>query len=390
MENKKKKNKILLQIVSLLIAVILWIIVGYTDNPSIDVNIKNVKVEYRGLTELKNRGFTITDAEKLPQISVGLRGKRSDLIKVLGTVAASVDVSGIMSAGTYELDITVDVPISSVQIIRQKSVQEVVIEPYVAREIPVIVKQTNTDKNKDILIRSKPVNDVMEITGAQSLIEQIDHAEILADVGDIYADSTQKYAYRLMSKANNEIDCKQRLQTAEPDLLVTHTVYTPVTVPVQTGLSDELRRKYAVNVKSISEPSVTVGVRDGVSIDAVTAMFPDDIYQSGSKEYTLTLTEPENVYIPDQEKTITVKAEFSARTESTVTLPVRLLNAPGGIAVSPIDVRIAVVNDTIIPDNITASVDLNGLSAGTHEVPVSFWTTDRVVVLGAYTVKVTI
>lgn len=388
MDNKKKKNKILLQIVSVLIAVVLWIIVGYTENPSIDVNIKNVKVEYRGLMELENKGFTIADVEKLPQISVGLRGKRSDLIKVLGRINASVDVSKVTAAGTYELDIAINVPINSVQVIRQKTTQEIVVEPYITQEIPITIKQTNAEKNKDILVRSEPINSTLEIAGAQSLIDQIDHAEIIADIGDIHSDSAQKYAYKLMSRSNNEIDYKQRLQTTEPDLLVKHTVYTPMTASVTTGMSEELRRSYAATIKSLSETSMIIGVRNGVSAETVTAMFPDDVYELGTKEYTLTLTEPEDVYIP--EPTIVVKADFAARTEQTVELPVQALNASQAVSVSPIEVRIAAVSGVTVADNITASVDLSGLSAGVYDLPVSFWTTDKVVVIGTYTVRVSI
>jgi YbbR domain-containing protein len=389
MDNKKKKNKILLQIVSVFVAVVLWIIVGYTENPSIDVNIKSVKIEYSGLMELENRGYTIDGEEKPSQISVGLRGKRSDLIKILGRVSASVDLSQVNQAGTYELDIDVNVPVNTVQVIRQKTTQEVVIEPYVTQEVPVVVKQTSEDKERDILIKSEPVSGTLEITGAQSLVNRVGCAEINADISDINTDSTQKYPYRLINKTGGEIDKKLRVQTPEPDLLVKHTVYTPVTVPIKTDIPDALRQKYEVNVKGISKESVTLGVRNGEEVIAALAVFSDGVYESGSREYTIPIAETENTYIPEEDKTVTVKAEFTERKESSATLPVQITGGESNSNIM-IDVRIAAADGVAVYDNVSASVDLTGLTAGTHDVPVVFWTTEKVFVIGTYTVRVTI
>ena len=51
----KTENRIALQLVSVFIAIVLWFIISYTENPVISITVNNIKVEYRGLDKLEER-----------------------------------------------------------------------------------------------------------------------------------------------------------------------------------------------------------------------------------------------------------------------------------------------------------------------------------------------
>lgn len=393
--SKKKQNKLMMQIVSVLIAVALWIIVGYTEDPNIDVNINDVQVEYTGLAKLENRGLTVSRADRPPEISMAVRGRRSDLLQVLGKVKASVDVSSLTDEGTYTLDIKINMPVSTVQVIKQRMTSaDVVIEPLVTKDIPVAVKQINTEKNKEYLVKSVPEHETIEVTGAKSLIEKIARAEITADISDIHADSTQKYNYRLIDQSNSELGAKQLLRTDAPDLFVQHIVYTPKTVAVKTALPQTVADAYAVQIKSISPANVSVGVRGDTGPDEVTAWFAEGTYETGIKEYSLNLEELDGMYIPAEEKLIKVKAEVQKKTQRTLTVPIQIVNAPEGTVPVPeknmIDVLVTMPENQASEGSLTATVDLAGIQGGTHEMPVLFWTADNVTVQGTYKLKITV
>lgn len=391
----KKYNKLLMQVLSVVIAISLWVIVGYTEDPNIDVMINDVQIEYKGISKLESNNLTVNQAEKVPALSVKIRGKRSQIFQVLGNVQASVDVSNLTGEGTYTLDIKVDLPVNTVQIIKQKTTTlDILVEPVTTKEVPVVVRQMGQDKNKEKLVRSTTDNQVIEVTCAKSLCEKISKAEILVDIGDINADNRKKYKYRLLDTAGNDLDVGRFVKTKTTDIVVTNKVYTPKTVSVTSRIPDIVNAQYAVNVKSVTPTSVLVGVRNGVEINEVTAMFPDTGYEAGVKDYSLTLTEPTDVYIPEDEQTVKVRAEVFNKVTKSVTTEIQVKNAPDGttpvLDKQMIDVSATMPESQAVDGSLAAIIDLAGLEPGTHEVTVQFWTANHVTVQGQYKIKVII
>ena len=90
-----KKSKLLLKILSAIIAVILWTAITYTEDPVITQTITGIGIEFSGVETLNGNGLAIINRNEIPTVSVVVRGKRNSVIEALDKVYAVADVSSI-------------------------------------------------------------------------------------------------------------------------------------------------------------------------------------------------------------------------------------------------------------------------------------------------------
>ena len=103
------------------------------------------------------------------------------------------------------------------------------------------------------------------------------------------------------------------------------------------------------------------------------------------------LMETENMYIPENVKTVRVRADIEKRMTKSVILNVTAENLAANLTaqIDQITVTVSGIEKNLTVENITASVDLSGLAAGTYSVPVKV-ESDKAQIMGEYTVNVTI
>ena len=97
---RTKKNKGLYMVLSVLIAIALWMYVG-RENPDESGPVRNLPVTFAGIEMLESRGLMITDGLD-QRVTLNVTGKR-DAFRLLSseTVSITVDVSSIQQPGTY-------------------------------------------------------------------------------------------------------------------------------------------------------------------------------------------------------------------------------------------------------------------------------------------------
>lgn len=108
----EKTNKRGLYIaLSILIAIVLWIYVGYINNNEGTYTIRNVPVVFTGEDVLAERGLMITEGAD-QTINLAVRTTWSTLLKLSpSTMSVSVDVSGIENPGSYSTGYRINYPL---------------------------------------------------------------------------------------------------------------------------------------------------------------------------------------------------------------------------------------------------------------------------------------
>lgn len=387
----KTENRIALQLVSVFIAIVLWFIISYTENPVISITVNNIKVEYRGLDKLEERGLTIPDARKNPNLTMSVSGKRSDLLTVLQKARAYVDVSDIDTSDTYTLDVKTDMPTNAVTISKQKfKTLDVTVEPIVEKDVPVIVRQT--DKNKEYLVKSTPQQNTVRFTGAESLLNNVSCVMVAVSTIDMKNDNMQKYNYRIMDSNNSEVDDKNSFRTDTSSILVYNELYTPKLMGVDINIPESVSSMYDVDILQVL--TVMVGVKDGAP-ERLSAQFPENaITDVGSGDYTVNINSADKVYIESENITQKIRAVVAKKELQYVQIPVRFKNVAEGLKAwceTPvIDTYISCVPSKLKADSLVAYADMNGLGEGTHEITLEFEQTNSVKIIGEYKVKVTL
>ena len=379
MKNKAPiEKKYLLQILSAFAAIVLWFAITYTDDPSINISINNIQLKTSGEKSLEQNGLIFVNRDNLPGISIEVRGKRSDVQSILNSISAKVDLSDISEAGEYTRDLSFDVPNPSVMVTKKKSSQITVdIEKSVTKDVPVYIQQTDSDKNKEYLIKSTPAKESISITGTQDDISKIKEALITIDVASMSTDSENDYPISFADSAHSILTPSNRVMTNSKLIKVKNKVYLKKTVEIALDPGLDISG-YQVIVKSFSKDKTEIGVERGSydKINTIYADFTDGITVNSSGKYQMKMKIPDGVYCPSESDELIMTADIEAIEVRDVTFEVIPENAPTDavVTLNPTTVTVELTGAQSKMQEVKAMVDLSGLSAGTHRVPVVFAT----------------
>lgn len=386
-------NKLLLKILSAVIAVILWTAITYSEDPIINQVLNGIPVEFIGEEELQDKGFVVTNKDSIPTISAVIRGNRSRVISSIGAISAAIDVSEIEEAGSNSVKVEYIYPASSVSLVKTK-VAEITVETEktVSRSIPVVIETVNQDKNTEHMIESSSRIKTLKIKGAESEVYKISYAKAQVDATTVLKTGSQDYMYKFYDEKDNVIPDTNIIYRSYNAINVENTVYARSSLPVSVVLSEEYAQDYGVNIKSISKASIGVGLADGVNPQSVRAVITD--IESEDGKYELTLEADEGVYIPEKSKQITVSCEIVPKVIKEVEVPVTVENLPEGKSYelfnSKVKVSVKGIEKELTADKIKAVIDARDLPDGKNHVQIAIEAPEGATVVGSYGAEIEI
>ena len=369
-KERQKKNKIGYMVLSVIISIIIWVMVAYMTDPDVTKTLHNVDVRFVGEDMLIDKGLIVTDENELPDLSVKISGKRSDMIYAIDNVVIEVDVSDIDSEGEYDLEGTVILPNSRINLERVRfDTVPVVVGEYAEKNIDIEIRQTGTLKGK--LVKSESEMKSVKITGSKDEIDSVASGYAVVDISKLEDSQSLRTNFVIVYNAGNLISKNETISTETPDIIINNTVYDAVELPVKAELSDELQGRYTLDEENteIEPERVTVGVLPGESYNEVKTI----VKNTDSEEYDCDLQEEEGMYIPDNVKKVKVKASVIGNEDVNVSLPVEVLNIQDGLHVEGapgITAQFKGIKE--YSNEIHAYADASGLSEGAYTLPVTF------------------
>ena len=388
--SKPHKKKVQTIALSILLSVIVWFMVTSLADPDITTTVSNLDVRFVGEMALREKALAVTGRNNVPQLSVVVTGKRSDLMNNMDNIYVQVDLSDIDSTGEYNLAGTISVPTTRIKVEKEKYGDiPVKIEPLVSKEVDVTVKQTGTLKNK--LVKSVVNNPKVMIMGAESEMEKVERAVATVDISELAEDNTEKVNYLLTDKSGALIDENETLESARSNVEVSNTIYDAKTLPVEPMLTAELDKEYMLkpDKSSVTPASVVVGVNVENNDDKVIARI-DRINEDGEGEYSLETSN--GMYIPPESQKVKIKPEIVKKSVVQLELEVHAENVPEGCSAKIDGLLTAMVwgeEGQVNNENVKATVDASGLSKGEHTLPVKL-SGENAGFEGSYTINITI
>ncbi|MCH5210654.1 MAG: hypothetical protein J1F01_06775 [Oscillospiraceae bacterium] len=388
--NRPHAKKLKTIALSIFLAVVVWFMVMSLTDPDITTTISNLPVRFTGESALREKALAVTGRSSIPPLSIVITGKRSDLMSNIDGIYVQVDLSEINAEGEYNMEGTVSVPGNRIKVEKEKYGDiPVKIEPLAAKEIAVSIKQSGSLKDK--LVESVVTSPKITIMGAESEIDKVSGAVATVDISEMDTDNVIEAPYLLTDESGALINENETLESARSNVEITNTIYDTATLPVRIELSEELRGAYILkaNSSTVTPATVTVGVKEGVSVESVAARINKPDVGDGD-EYALVAVP--GVYIPPENRMVKAKADIARKESIQLELPVRLDNVPDGLSASAEGNVVIIVSGEagmVNNETVTASVDLAGLSKGTHTLPVVI-SGENVSAEGYYTVNVNI
>lgn len=380
--NFLKEHNVFLKILSLIIAIFLWSFVLLSENPIKTQTFSNQTVQEIGIEALAERGLMMVNTEQA-KITLKVTGTSKDMANLTASdIVAQVDLSNIQEAGVYYIQpgITVQKTIESVSF--QPRRLQIVIENIITKEVPVEVTTMNTLKENQLIDDLTPSQETIEITGAESVVNTVDHALLTVDLENITKNKAQTCRVALYTEEDALVDSdfvKPEVETLDVTVGLNQVKSVNLTVDlvssptlskdlVTATIAPEKVRVYGKEAALNQLSSINLGTINLANVVA------------DGEEHTFAIKLPDGVKLMEGEPNqVRVKLSMKDGISRTLTVTdIRLEDTSGEkevyLETNSLDVKVegkANVMASIKPENfhINVKVDSSTLEVGTHDVP---------------------
>lgn len=308
-QKEKKKNSVAYMVMSLAIAIVIWILSAYLSDNAASYTFGKLPLEYIGKSRLEANGLVIVSDEEQTNFKVTVSGKRDELARSFGKWSVTADVSEITAPGEYDIACEVSSPNSGLTV-RNKNFDTVHVtaEEIAQKEVPVEIW---SDEINGKLIKAQPDLKTVKVKGAKNEVEKVAAAYarldgiLLNGMGyDTPEQSVMLALYPADSAREPVPPPNSTLAFDVNQITVICTTYDLVTLPVKADISSA-DSDYVIDEERtrISPASATVGVLPGTNITNVRA----EVKEITEEEAECELIEEEGMYIPESSKTVKVK-----------------------------------------------------------------------------------
>ncbi len=371
------RNKNVLRLLSVVIALFLWFYVVAVENPYSERKITKIPIQFVNHEELESRGLAI-DYSDVQTMDVVISGSRSDVMKVSADeITATVDLTGYEKGKNYA-NITIKVP-SKVELVDQRiQVIPITVEKLQTAKKKVNIQFTGTaSKEKEAKLFAQDIEQV-KVSGAQSQVAKVSKVFADLDVSKL-TDNSKKYSLKIYAA-----DAKGKeitgVELSHTKVGVQAGLYSIKSVPLSLDLKGEPGAEYRVSALDAPKTVKIAGFAD--ELEKIDKLVSNPIYLSDlteSKKIPIEITLPEGVELAEQDAVVLdVKIKGLESKEFAIlasNVSIRGLATGKNATVENATLKVkAYVKDasasSISTDDIALYVDLTGLENGEHKVKV--------------------
>ena len=389
-----------LKILSLIIAMLMWVVVISIDNPVMVMTFASIPlhVENAELMTSQGKAFEIPDNNQT--ISISVRAERSILNQLSrDNFYASVDMADLegevvpveVRATKYSDRITNITP--------RTSVVRVTVEDLIRKQVRIMPVTVGEPAEGHTIGNIKADSNVVRVSGPKSIVETIDHAEVSVDVSGMSSDIRANEALNLCDEDGNTISTED-LELSIERTTVNVDIYGIKEIEVEISYSGSPAEGYAVSgspISSINTLNITADEEILESIDVLSV--PEEAIDiSGAAESVKKTIElrhylANTVRIMDEDTEAEVEIPIARLNSITVNVPVSniaIVNIPEGMRATvtemggEIQVPVRGLEQNLVsldPLKITGTVDVstlmtpetgNSIAPNVYELPVGF------------------
>lgn len=371
------RNKNVLRLLSVVLALFLWFYVVAVENPYSERKITKIPIQFVNHEELESRGLAI-DYSDVQTMDVVISGSRSDVMKVSADeITATVDLTGYEKGKNYA-NITIKVP-SKVELVDQRiQVIPINVEKLQTAKKKVNIQFTGTaSKEKEAKLFAQDIEQV-KVSGAQSQVAKVSKVFADLDVSKL-TDNSKKYSLKIYAT-----DAKGKeitgVELSHTKVGVQAGLYSIKSVPLSLDLKGEPAAEYRVSALDAPKTVKIAGFAD--ELEKIDKLVSNPIYLSDlteSKKIPIEITLPEGVELAEQDAVVLdVKIKGLESKEFAIlssNVSIRGLATGKNATVENATLKVkAYVKDasasSISTDDIALYVDLTGLENGEHKVKV--------------------
>lgn len=402
------KSKLLTILMSAAIAFGMWLFVITVEQPESEKTYYDIPVVLQNEDILAERGLMIVSER--PTVTLHLSSTRTNLNQLNeSNINVIANVNSIVTAGTHELTYSVSYPgnVPAGSVARQSSRPDMVtlkVENKITKQVPVVPVYSGSVAEGLVADKGNVVldNAFIEVSGPESVLEQITKAMILVDLEGKTQTIVEECTYTLCNDAEEPVDSQwvtTNVEVVNLTLTIRQVKEVKLTVNVVAGGgATEATSTIRIEPETIriSGSEALLEGLDEVNLGTIhLGEIPED------KTMSMAITLPEGITNETGITEAIVDVRFPNLKTTTLSLArIEMINVPEGmeaeLVTKILEVKFrgpASLIDSLMAESVTIVVDLEGAELGTDKYVAQMNVGNAfsgVGALGTYTVMVTL
>lgn len=381
-------NNFGIKIISLLAAIIVWMVIVNIEDPYKEKNFM-VTVETINEDALSSVNMVYEVIEG-GTAQVRVKGKKSVVDKLKSTdIRATADLSNLSAVNAVAIVPELKKNVSSEPTLECNQVLKVSLENMDSKQVKVTVVTEGTPEEGYSVGECMARPNMIEITGGESVINKIDSVRVTVNVNGASEDFTRKLE-PVAYDANGEEVISSTLTYGVPKVRAVIHILNTKTIPVNIEIKGTPADGYDfVKAECLPEKIEIAGaVKTLNSIDEV--KIPIDINgmksSTGAVEQNIIIQDylPEGVEVLSEYAQVSLRIEIEKQMRKTITIPVeeiKFASLKSNLTAEIIGTETVVeaviqgrssALDSLTDEKYTAYVDCEGLKEGKYELKVKF------------------
>ncbi len=406
-----------LKILAVLFSIVLWLIaINITDPVTQDSY--NVTVQLQNLNSLTASGKYVEILDGTDSIRVTVRGSRTVLSSFSEkNIVATADVSKMNSDSQVPIDLSTTRISDKIESIKSdKQFVQLSVENVGKQQIPISVKVQNEPGDGYILGSATTAQNVVIISGPESLVNKVSYAAVEINVDGATSDVNISLPIHLYDSEDDIVD-STKITMSMSEVNTTASVLQTKQLPIICGVTGSILDGYALTGQIVCEPdTITVAGRSAQVKNLSSIEISDAIDVTG---YDNSVTKQIDIrnYIPsgltlvggNEAGMISVTAYIEKEVEREFSVPINKIHitgTPEGYSAELaehddyVDITLRGLSsllDSVDPDNIVGIVDvdkfmkdekISELTSGNYMMQVEFTLPDGIKAAKEYRLRV--
>lgn len=295
---KKLLNNLGLKLLSIVCAIILWIVVMNISDGQITVRVDDIPVEKLNADSLEELD-KIYDVVKGDTVDIVVKGKRSVVEKLTASdFKATADFKTMSITNTVQIFVEPNSKTvaenASITVVDNSMVLS--LEEKVSVQLPIKIKTVGTPKEGYALGDSTTTPNIITISGPESVVSRIVDACVEIDVTEKSSRVESHSDIKLYDAYGQEI-INDRIELASESVDVVYNIYPEKEIPVTVNIKGTPGEGYGIAVINYQPQTIRVA-GSPENLEKITGITINDISISGMTE-TYECTVNLNNYIPE-------------------------------------------------------------------------------------------
>ena len=336
MDNWKNKQKIIVQLVCLLLSLGLWIYVTNIENPIKSYELSKVPVEIKNADSLKKAGLVLSPNQEF-YVNLKIEGNNQDLFSIdKSDFTITVDLNEfVLKNGANKIAVNIENAPSTVKIKNSNGLTITInTEEYSTKEVPVKSKINVISKSSYYVATPVFNPETIVVSGPKSLVNKVTKVVAEGEESNAIKTIVKNYIVIPVDENDKEVTGIQLSQKwAEAIIEINEGKIVPIKINTTGTLPSGLR------LKSISSTKTEIGITGAEStLASINEIGTETINLSEIKDSTnidVALGIPDGILIHNGENSITVNIVVEKVQTKEFTIDYSIIGQQEGINVVP-------------------------------------------------------